>query len=308
VVERQPAIERERPRPWSLAAAMIAGFQRHPGGMLSRQAAYSLLYALPAMIALLVSLAAVIDRYTDSGLSPLLTREIDARAPVELQPLLESLVTHAVAEQDGGTAAIGAIVAFALALWGGSGGTSALSYACNRAYDVTDTRPWLQRQLLSIALTLAGGALVIVAFFLVVIGEHVDSWIANRRGEGSDLIALLTSSWLLPGALLLAAVTLLYLLAPDVPVSPRWSMPGAVLASVAALVAFTGFDLIVGLIDPGSAFGAVGSVIVLLWMLDLVSTFVVSGAIVTAVLRKHYDRPFIAWLERHPERRLTPRD
>ncbi len=307
-MERQPAIERERLRLWPLVTAMIAGFRRHPVGMLSRQAAYSLLYALPAMIALLVSLAAIVDRYTDSGLSPILTREIDARAPAELQPLLQSLVTHAVAEQDGGTAAIGAVVAFGFALWGGSGGTGALIYACNRAYDVTNARSWIHGQLLSVALMLAGGIMTIVAFVLVVIGEHLDSWIAGHRGEGSDLIALLTSSWLLPAALLLATMMLLYVFAPDVPRSPRWSMPGALLASVAVLLAFAGFDRIVGLIDPGSAFGAVSSVIVLLWMLDLVSMFVVSGAIINAVLRERHDPVLIAWLRDHPGRRLTPRD
>jgi membrane protein len=275
--------------------------------MLGRQAAYSLLYALPAMIALLVYLAAIVDRYTDTGLSPVLEREIDGRAPAELQPLLESLVQHAITEQDGATAAVGAIVAVAIALWGGAGGAGALIYACNRVFDVTDTRSYVTGKLLALGLTLAGGAMVITAFILVVIGEHLDDWLAGRHGRGLPLIQLLASSWLVPGALLLAAVTLLYLLAPDVPVSLRWSLPGAALASVATLIAFALFDRIVGLIDPGSAFGAAGSVLVLLWMLDLVSVFVVSGAIVNAVVRERRDAQLIAWLERHPERHLPSR-
>jgi membrane protein len=285
---------------------MVSAFRTHQVGMLARQAAYSLLYALPAMIALLVYLAAVIDRYTDTGLSPLLSREVDNRAPAELQPLLESLVQRAIAEQDGTTAAVGAIIAFAIALWGGSGGAGALIFACNRVFDVTNTRSFIGSQLLSLALTLAGGAMVIAAFVLVVIGEHLDDWIADRRGQGSSLIEFLASSWLVPVALVFAAVMLLYLLAPDVPVSVRWSLPGAALASVATLLAFALFDRIVSLIDPGSAFGAAGSVLVLLWVLNLVSIFVVSGAIINAVLRARHDAELIAWQERHPERRLTP--
>jgi hypothetical protein len=42
-------------------------------------------------------------------------------------------------------------------------------------------------------------------------------------------------------------------------------------------------------------------------MLDLVSMFIVSGAIINAVLRERHDTQIIAWLEQHPERRLTPR-
>jgi membrane protein len=285
---------------------MIAAFRRQPVGMLARQAAYSLLYALPAMIALLVFLAAIVDRYTDTGLSPLLTREIASRAPAELQPLLQSLVRGAIAEQDGSTAALGAVVAFAIALWSGSGGAGALIYACNRVFDVRDTRSFIGQRLLSLALTLAGGALVIAAFVLVVIGEHVDAWIARWRGASSTLIAVLASSWLAPAALLFAAIMLLYLLAPDVPVSFRWCLPGAALASVATLLVFALFDRVVGLIDPGSAFGAAGSVLVLLWGLNLVSMLVVSGAIVNAVLRERYDEVLIAWLAQHPERRLPP--
>lgn len=286
---------------------MVAAFRGHQVGMLARQAAYSLLYALPAMIALLVFLAAVVDRYTNTGLSTALQEEIDTRAPAELQPLLESLVQHAIAEQDGSTAAIGAVVAFAVALWGGAGGAGALIYACNRVFDVTDTRSYVAGKLLALALTLAGGAMVIVAFVLILIGERVESWIEDRQGWSFSLIDLLLASRLGPATLVFLAVTLLYLLAPDVPLSPQWVVPGAILASLATLLAFAGFDLVIGIIDPGSAFGAAGSVLVLLWLLDLVSMFVVSGAIINSVLSERFDARLIAWLNGHPERRLPPR-
>jgi len=49
-------------------------------------------------VALLFSLAALVDRYTHSHLATTPQREIDERAPGELKPLLDSLVQHAVAE------------------------------------------------------------------------------------------------------------------------------------------------------------------------------------------------------------------
>src|SRR5215211_2747269 len=127
--------------------------------MLARQAAYSLLYALPA----------IVDRYTHSHLATTLQREIDKRAPEELKPLLDSLVQHAVAEQSGTAAAEDAVIALAITLWGGASGTGALIYACNRVFDVSDKRSFVRRKLL----TLAGGSLVIAAFIFVVRGERV---------------------------------------------------------------------------------------------------------------------------------------
>jgi membrane protein len=296
-------------RAWSgarpLATDVVTAFKRHPVPMLARQAAYSLLYALPAMIALLLALSALVDLFTDAGLSTALEREIETRAPEELQGLLDSIVEYAVAEQ-GGAAAIGAIVALIVTLWSGAGGTNALIYACNRVYNIADSRSWLTRRLLALALTLADGALVIVAFILFLLGERVGDWITRRWGRSSAAIDYLLTSALGPALLVFAAIALLYWLAPDVPRSGRWLLPGAVLATLGTLLAFAAFDLVVGLIDPGSAFGAAGSVLVLLWLLDLVSLIVVSGAAINAVLSDRFDARMIAYLRDHPERRTHP--
>jgi membrane protein len=293
-------------RSWPIISGLVTGFRRHPISMLAKQAAYSLLYALPAMIALLVSLSAVVDRYTDASLSTSLQEEIDERAPEELQSLLDSLVQHAIAEQSGSSAVVSAIIALAVALWGGAGGVGALIYACNRVFGVRDTRSYVARKLLTLALTLAGGAMVIVAFLLVLIGERLADWISKETGRSSTLINFLLSSRLGPALLVFIAAASLYWFAPDVPRSRRWVLPGTILVTLATMVVFVGFDFIVRLVDPGSAFGAAGSVLVLLWSLYLVSAIVVAGAIVNAVLGDRYDARMIAYLERHPERLLPP--
>jgi membrane protein len=100
------------------------------------------------------------------------------------------------------------------------------------------------------------------------------------------------------------AVAILYWVAPDVPHSFRWVLPGTILMTVATMVAFYSFDIIVRLVNPGSAFGAAGGVLALLWLLYLESAIVVIGAIVNAVLSGQFDKRMITYLEEHPERRL----
>jgi membrane protein len=274
--------------------------------MLAKQAAYSLLYALPAAVALLFTLAGLVDRNTQTNLSSTLQRVIDEHVPEELKPLLDSLVQHAVAEQSGTTAAAGALVAFGVALWGGAGGTGALIYACNRVFDVADRRSYVARKVLTLSLTLAGGAMVIAAFLIILIGERLRDWIAEKTGWTSSLIDLLLASNLGPALLVFVAAAVLYWFAPDVPRTRRWVLPGTILVTLATTLAFVGFDLLMRLFNPGSAFGAAGSVLVLLWLLYLVSLFVVAGAIVNAALSEIYDARMISYLQGHPERRLPP--
>jgi membrane protein len=258
------------------------------------------------MIALLVSLAALVDQYTDTSLSSTLRRELDERAPEELKPLLDSLVQHAVAQESSSTAVAGAAVALAVALWGGASGTGSLIYACNRVFDVADTRSYVVRQLVTLALTLAGGVMVIAAFILVLLGQHLDNWLAEHTGQSSSLFDLLVSSRLGPALLVFFAVALLYWFAPDVPRSRRWILPGTIWTTLATMVAFVSFNFLVRLTNPGSAFGAAGSVVILLWVCYVVSAIVVLGAILNAVLSRRYDARLIAYLEHHPERRLLP--
>jgi membrane protein len=305
-VKSLPSVERVWSHAWPTVSAIVDAFRRQPVPMLARQAAYSLLYALPAMIALLLSLATLVDRYTAAGLSTLLQQEIEERAPEEFQDILDSIVEYVVAEQSGTTAAINAIVALAITLWSGAGGTGALIYACNRVFGIADTRSWVTRRLLALALTLASGAMVIVAFALVLLGERIEGWISERWGGSPSVIDYLLASAAGPVLLVFGAVGLLYWLAPDVPRSGRWVLPGAILATLATTLAFIAFDLLVGLIAPGSAYGTAGSVLVLLWLLDLVSLFVVSGAVINAALSNRYDARLIGYLGDHPERRVHP--
>jgi membrane protein len=97
---------------------------------------------------------------------------------------------------------------------------------------------------------------------------------------------------------------LLYWLAPDVGKSIRWVLPGTAIATIAVLITFAAMDLLLRFSNPGSAFGAAGSVLILLWALFLVSAIVIVGGIVNAVLGRHYDRTLRDALRRHPEKRL----
>ncbi len=288
---------------YAVLVEIVQEIRLHQPSQLAKQSAYSLLYAVPSVLIVLVSLAAIIDKNTGAGVSEALRMFISAQAPAELQPLLESLVQRAVVETSESEAIFAVVVSLAIAIWGGAGGVGALIDAINNVYDVRKTRSFLKETALKLGLMLLGGALVIGSFILLTFGRLLGEWVAGAVGRGTTLVNFLSSGPVWALLLLACSVFLLYWLAPDVPKSIRWVLPGTAIATIAVLITFAAMDLLLRFSNPGSAFGAAGSVLILLWALFLVSAIVIVGGIVNAVLGRRYDRKLRDALRRHPEKR-----
>jgi membrane protein len=139
---------------------------------------------------------------------------------------------------------------------------------------------------------------------LLTFGRLLGEWVAGKVGRGATLVNFLSSGPVWALLLLACSLFLLYWLAPDVPKSIRWVLPGTAIATIAVLIIFAAMDLLLRFSNPGSAFGAAGSVLILLWALFLVSAIVIVGGIVNAVLGRRYDRKLRDGLRQHPEKRL----
>jgi len=288
---------------YAVLVEIVQEIRDHQPSQLAKQAAYSLLYAVPSVLIMLVSLAAIVDKNTGAGVSEALRRFISEQAPVELRPLLESLVQRAVVETSESQAVQAVLVSLVIAIWGGAGGVSALIAAINDVYDIRNTRSFIKQTALNLGLMLLGGALVIGSFVLLTFGRLLGEWVAGVAGRGTTLVNVLDSGPVWALILLACSLLLLYWLAPDIDKSIRWVLPGTALATVAVLVVFAAMDLLLRFSNPGSAFGAAGSVLILLWSLFIVSAIIIVGAIVNVVLGRRYDRKLRDSLRRHPEKR-----
>ena len=104
-------------------------------------------------------------------------------------------------------------------------------------------------------------------------------------------------------ALLLLSTSYSWLARPGHQKSIRW-VPGTALATLAISILFAAMDLILSYSNPGAAYGAAGSVLILLWSLFLLSAIVIVGGIVNAVLGRRNDHKLKTALRRHPEQQL----
>jgi membrane protein len=287
----------------ALAVNLLREITKHPISMLAKQAAYSLLYAVPSILIVLVSLAAIVDKETDVEVTQALEDFIDDQVPSELQPLLQSMVDGAIVDTNESTATITAIVSLGIAIWSGAGAVGALIYSCNLVYDVRDTRAWFRKMLLKLGIMVVGGVGLVLGFVFFTFGQRIGEWVDDETGRGSFEVSMLTSSQNWSLVLVFLSLLLIYRLGPDVSLSMRWLVPGTLAACLAVAITFALLDFILRFTDPGSAYGAASSVLVLLWTLYVMSVIVICGAVVNAAIARRYDHKMIEYMQRHPEKR-----
>jgi membrane protein len=162
----------------------------------------------------------------------------------------------------------------------------------------------VQGTALRLGLMLSGGIMVVLSFILLAFGESLGKRLVSVLGRGSTVVDLLLSGPVWGFVLLLASLLLLYWFAPDLHKSFRWIVPGAVVAALAIAIVIALLDLVLTYTNPGSAYGAAGSVLILLWALFIFSQIVIVGGIVNAVLGRRHDRVLAAARREHPEKRL----
>ena len=286
--------------PYAILAEVVQGFQTYEPSLLARQSAYSMLYAVPSVLIMLLSLAAIVDQNTGSSVSEPLRAFISQEAPNDLQPLLDGLVEYALVETSQNTALVAALVALGIALWSAAGGVGAMMYSINTVYGIKDTRSFLKGALIRVGMTLLGGVIMIVAFVLLALGQILLEELPSLGVDLGVIYGFLSSGPVVSFFLLFFGMLLLYKVGLDAPASVKWLLPGTLLASVAIGLLVILMDLILTYTNPGAAYGVAGSVLILLWSLYMVSQIAVIGAIVNAVLGKRYDRRLIEALYRRP--------
>jgi membrane protein len=182
------------------------------------------------------------------------------------------------------------LFAAVLALWGGSNAVGALIEAFNRAFDVEEDRPFLKKRLLTLGLTLLLALFFNLAFVLLVFGGRIGHWVAEQVGLGGAFDVLWNLlRWPVAVAAVALALAVLYGVGPNVERPFRWVSPGAILATLLWLAAAAGFGLYLRFADPGSAYGAVGGVLVLLIFLYVTGIVFLLGAELDALLGPRHE-------------------
>ena len=189
----------------------------------------------------------------------------------------------AIASSSPANLTFGALVALLLAFWSAAKGARALIAAMNISYAESESRGFIQSNLLALAFTLGG--IVYGLISLALMGVLPALLAAIQLGAWAT-VAIEAGRWLLAVLLFSSGLCLVYRFAPDrAPVHWRWILPGAVLATGLWMAASWAFSLYVSNIaDFNATFGALGSVAVLMFWMWISAFIVCFGAVVNAEL------------------------
>jgi membrane protein len=247
-------------------------------GLATQLAFYFLMALFPALL-FLVALLGYLP--VENALSELLAA-LGTVAPQELVRLLRGQLAQIAEGRQVSLLTLGIIGA----IWSSSAAMVSIIDALNRAYDVTEWRPWWKRRLLAMLLTVALALFIIIALTLLLVGPAMAFRLANWLGLGSA-VALLWALIRWPVILfcVVFSVDLVYHFAPNRRGRWVWITPGSVLATALWIVSSFAFRVYVANFgDYTATYGAIGGAIVTMLWFYVSSIAILIGAELNGVI------------------------
>ena len=248
---------------------------------LAAQLSYYFFLALFPAILFLLALASF---FPLQNLTDEIGSAIGGIASPEVTQLIQDQMQRLANSNSGGLLTFGVLAA----LWSSSAALVSIVTALNRAYGLTEERPWWKVRLGASALTIAVAVLVLCGLSLVLAGPALAAYVGDTLGWG-DFVkwTWLIVQWPLVFALVSTALGLVYYFGPDAEQDWVWITPGAVVGTAIWLLASLAFKLYVAkFTDYNASYGAVGGVIVMLLWFYISGIALILGAETNATIEQ----------------------
>lgn len=250
---------------------------------MAAEMAYRFLFAIfPLCLFLVAALGFIGDALGVDDLFVRLMRQAEPVLPEPVTRIMNQYVTGLLTSRSTAFLTVGLIGT----IWGAAGGVGTLIKGLNRAYDVTTPRPFWQRQLLALVVTLTLPPIGLTLLLLAIVGRSAASSLGEWLGLGERLAeALAAMRWPVLVVLLFVGFSFLYHLLPNTRHRYVWSLPGSAVATAGWLLLTQSFSLYVSNFgNYDSTYGSFGAAIAFLLWLYLVGAVVLLGAEVNSIL------------------------
>jgi membrane protein len=221
-------------------------------------------YFLLALFPALLFLVALIGLLPGTHALSELLAVLGVVAPQEFVHLLREQLAQISGDDPTGLVTLGILGA----VWSSSAAMAATIDALNRAFDVTEWRPWWKRRLVAIALTVVLALLVIAALVLVIVGPAFALRLAGSIGLGPAAARLWSVlRWPVMIGCLVVALNLVYYFAPNRFRRWTWMTPGSLLATALWIACSFLFKFYVTYFrDYAATYGVIaGAIVAMLW-------------------------------------------
>jgi membrane protein len=276
---------------WAGIKAVASGLYYHDCLGLSAQVAYSALFSLFPFLLILNGVLA----YVPGGRERVGQLLLDGLAGVvDTNSRLYEIAKQDVLGEAGALSVALLSVGVVLTLWSASGAIMVLLRAVNQAYGLKETRSWQKRRLLAVVWSLAGAVLIPAGVLLLVFGSWIGDQIGMKAGFDSGWHILWVGlRWPVVLVLLVGALAVFFYLAPSK--RQRWFsvLPGALFSVGAIIGVSVGLSWFLGqgvLKVRWLTYGAIGTVIVLLFWAFLTALMVLVGGEINAATHRALEK------------------
>ncbi len=260
-------------------------------GMAAQIAYYTMLGLFPFLIFVMSFLGTF---PLGESLQPLLLEELEMQMPPEAAHYVTDTVLNILPDSSLGALSLGLLAS----LWGASMAVGALITTVNRAYNIRPQRNMLVQKLYAIVLTLILSSLWLMSLTIVLVGPGITQEIFQYLGIASETNTFWTSIRLpMAFGLSVAALSILYFIAPEAKQKFRWILPGAFTAALLWMAASSGFRLFLrNFGEYNTTYGSLAAVVILLVWLWLSGFVFLLGAEVNSLMKRQEEeegiRPF----------------
>lgn len=162
------------------------------------------------------------------------------------------------------------IFGFLVALFFSQKGINSMIEAFNASYHTIETRPWLQRRLISVLLVIILLLLVTIAFSLLFFSKAGIKKLVEMQIIEVDFTyyLILAGRWIIITCLTFVSISFLYYMAPVRKINWKFFSAGSTLATLLTIAASLGFSYFVNnFAQFNKFFGSIGALVALmLWM------------------------------------------
>ncbi len=267
---------------WSMTKQTFTEWSNDKGGRLGAALSYYTVFSLAPLLLLVISIAGL--AFGREAAEGRMFGTLAGLLGAESSRLIQAAVTKAYQSRSGGI--LGTVAGIAILLAGATGVVIELQGAINTVWKV-EPKPnrgiWgvVRTRLLSVAMILSLGFLLLVSLVVSAGLAALSGWLRSRFGD----IAIL--GWFIDAAVALAVIAtliaLIYKILPDAEVAWRDVWVGAIATAILFMIGKYLIGLYVGKASVGSAFGAAGSMAVLLVWIYYSAQIVLLGAEFTRV-------------------------
>ncbi len=264
----------------------LAGYGRDNGSLLAASLAYYTIFAIAPLLIIVVSVAGLV--FGEAAVSKQIQPAIQDTVGEAAATLIQSLVAN-VSESGSGTTAT--ILGAALLLFTASNLFHQLQRALNVIWGVAPTPnrgivDVIKKRLLTFLMVLVVGVLLILSIIVDTINSAFDRFVIDLLPQTQSLIYRLDDVVSLSILILLFAI--LFKLLPDVHISWKDVLLGAVVTAVLSTLGKYAIERYISQGAASSTIGAAGSIIILLVWIFYSSQILLLGAEFTEVYANKY--------------------